>query len=54
MTGAGLGEGFWKELRFSAQISPPVACYDDTMLPGEINRQCTLAQLPVKQRSTGK
>jgi hypothetical protein len=33
---------------------PQVACYDATMLPAEINRQCTPAQLQVKPRSTGK
>ncbi|MGC2742251.1 MAG: hypothetical protein WA672_03630 [Candidatus Angelobacter sp.] len=36
------------------QTPPPVACYDGTMLPDEINRQCTPSQLRVKPRSTGK
>src|SRR4051794_6182394 len=33
---------------------PSVACYDGTMPPAEINRQCTPAQLWVNPRSTGK
>jgi hypothetical protein len=51
--GARLEKPFGRIVAFR-QIPPPVACYDGTMLPDEINRQCTPAQLRVKPRSTGK
>jgi hypothetical protein len=54
MTGAGLGDRLLEGAALFRQTSPPVACYDGTMLLDEINRQCTRAQLPVKPMSTGK
>jgi hypothetical protein len=45
-------EKLWKELRFFRQSRRRLACYDGTMLPEEINPQCTPAQLRVKLKST--
>src|SRR5579859_257923 len=47
------GRSFGRSCAFPPD-PPPVACYEGTLLPDEINRQCTPAQLQVKPRSTAK